>query len=79
MLLLYLWGESKILLGKGGENLRSNDFDDSNFFSKWKKPSVNIEHQLKSKLYSMTCVSWNQNKNGTGAMTTAKNDVFIVL
>ena len=28
---------------------------------------------------SLTSVSWNQNKNGTGAKTTAKNDVFIGL
>ena len=41
---------------------------------------MNTEHQLKSKLAWPVCQkSMKLNKNGTGAMTTAKNDVFIGL
>ena len=41
---------------------------------------MNTEHQLKSKLaWHMCQKSIKLNKNGTGAMTTAKNDIFIGL
>ena len=41
---------------------------------------MNIEHQLKLKLAWPVCQKiMKLNKNGRGAMTTAKNDVFIRL
>ena len=41
---------------------------------------MNTEHQLKSKLTWPKCPkSMQLNKNGTGAMTKAKNAVFIGL
>ena len=41
---------------------------------------MNTEHQLKSKLALPVCqMSMKLKQNGTGAMTTAKNDVFIEL
>ena len=43
------------------------------FFQSWKQHSVNIEHQLKSKLHDLCAQGvWSENKNGTGAVTTAK-------
>ena len=43
-----------------------------------KKERKKIEHQLKSKLaWPLVQRVWSQNKNGTKAMTTAKNEVFI--
>ena len=70
------WGESEILVG-GGDFFtgwwepKEEWFWRFELFSRRKKHSVSTEHQLKSKLCRMTCVSWNLNKNGTGAMTTA--------
>ena len=41
---------------------------------------MNTEHQLKSKLTRPACPkSMKLKRNGTGAMTTAKNAVFIVI
>ena len=50
------------------------------FFKTKNSIFVNTKHQLKSKLaWSVFQKSMKLNKNGTGAMTTAKNDVFILL
>ena len=51
-------------------NLRRSDLDHLNLFQCEKQHSVNINHLLKS-TYAL--------KNGTGAMTTEKNEVFIGL
>ena len=48
----------------GEGNLRRSDFDNSNLFQSYKQLSVNTEHQWESR---------------AGAMSTAKNAVFIGL
>ena len=40
---------------------------------------MNIEHQLKLKLAWVVCTEYQVKKNWTGAMTTAKNEVFVGL
>ena len=60
----------------GGENLRRSD--DSKIFPHF----VNTEHQLKSKYTNFDLLSKEykiKTKNGTGAVTTAKNDIFFFI
>ena len=58
----------------GDVHLRRSVFDYSSLFQR-KKHSVNIEHQLKSKLAWSVCTKSMKLKlkNGAGAMTTVKN------
>ena len=80
-LVLWKW---KILLGvdflTGGGHLRRSTFDHLiiQAFFKVKKHSVNIGHQLKSKLVWAVCTkSLILKKYGAGTMATVKNGVFI--
>ena len=60
--------------------LEGSDFDVSTFFNDKKQLSVNTEHQLKSQFpWPMCLKSMKFKKNGTRAITTAKNDIFIGL
>ena len=74
-------GESKILLGDEfftGWREPEEWLWQFEPFSKLKKLSVNAECQLKPKLTWPKCPkSMKLKQNGTGAMTAAKNAVFI--
>ena len=66
------FARKKFLLDGG--NLTRSDFDNSNLFKTLKsklKQHANIEHWLKSELAWLVCTK-SKNKNGTGAMATAK-------
>ena len=65
------------IFSSAGGNLTRSDFDYWNLFQRWKQHSVNIEHWLKSKPVCTKTIKLNE--NGTGAMTTAKNEFFIWL
>ena len=74
-------GGWKILLGGfdlyDSGNLSSSEFDPSNLFSMPKTTFCKYWTLIKIKI-GLTCVQqvWSENRNGTGAMTIAKNEVF---
>ena len=61
-------------------HLKRSACDHSNPFQSKKHHSVNIEHQLKSKLARPWCAYKEYEvKNGAGAMATVKNEGFLGL